>query len=259
MNNLIIKYSIPELVIVIAISFIVITQFLLYIMHKTNLRGSLIGGGQGSFVTALNAIFAIIIGFVTIGVWQSHSRINQIVDKETNNIWNLYRTTQALPQPVRDKCHEALKLYVEEVIEKEWPAMSKGNDNIQALKKLKAFNDLVVPYIPQNNGELNAHAETLRLLSEYRELRRDRVMSIKPLIANLLWFLLIFNSLMITLLLCLADIKSYRIHSFAFILFSSALSVIFSLLILYNYPFSGPQAISVEPFKKLLEVYFPLP
>ena len=170
----------------------------------------------------------------------------------------MYRTTQALPAAVSDKYHEALKLYVEEVIEIEWPAMEKGNDNIQALKKLKMFNDLVVPYIPKNNGELNAHAEILRPLSEYRELRRDRVMSIKPLIANILWFLLIFNSIIITLLLCLADIKSYRIHSFVFILFSSAVSVIFSLLILYNYPFSGPQAISVEPIKKLLEVYFPL-
>jgi len=51
----------------------------------------------------------------------------------------------------------------------------------------------------------------------------------------------------------------FTLSSLEVALFAVFISVIFSLLILYDYPFSGPEAVFVGPFKSLLDGYLPMP
>ena len=52
---------------------------------------------------------------------------------------------------------------------------------------------------------------------------------------------------------------SYRSHAIYIGFYSALLSVPFTLLILENNPFNGPDAIGPEPFKTLLDYYWKLP
>jgi hypothetical protein len=246
-----------EFALLMAAIFIIAGQLLLFLIQKYIKKKYLIGWGNvdSEFLAAITGIFSLILAFVTISVWQSHSDINNIVSKEANAIYNIYRTIDAYPPIERDQAKEKLRDYVKEVIHSEWPAMANGAPDTKTIEKAKAFHDLVIHFSPKNNQELAAHQEVLRLMSEYRELRRNRVMTIEPLIGGLLWFVLLSTLSVFYIALCFLEIKGYQIHALQVALLSVAISATFSLLVLYDYPFLGPQGISVDPFKSVLEVY----
>jgi len=260
MNTFLLSLSSLQLVLFLAITFIFIGQVLLYIVQKHIKKSYLVGWGTyESFAQTVGGIFSIILAFVTISVWQSHGAISDLVGKEANAIYNIYRTVDAFSPVDRREAKERLTEYLQEVVETEWSFMEKGIPDKKALQKLKSFHDLVIHIEPKNNTELSAYQEVLRLMSEYRELRRNRVMTTEPLIGDILWLVLISNLLVFAIALCFVEVESYPVHSMQLALCSLGISGIFSLLILYNYPFLGPVAVSAEPFKSILEIYVPLP
>ena len=259
MNTFFLSLSSLQLALLLAITFIFIGQVLLYIVQKHIQKKYLVGWGTyDGFASTLGGIFSIILAFVTISVWQSHAAVNNLVGKEANAIYNIYRTVDAYSPVERREAREKLKEYIEEVVETEWSFMEQRIPDKKALEKLKSFHDLIIHIEPKNNTELSAHQEVLRLMSEYRELRRNRVMTTEPLIGDILWVVLICNLLVFAIALCFVEVDNYLVHSMQLALCSLVISAIFSLLILYNYPFLGPEAVTVKPFKSILEVYVPL-
>ena len=259
MNTYLLSLSSLQLTLLLAIIFIFIGQVLLYIVQKHIKKSYLVGWGlYENFAQTVGGIFSIILAFVTISVWQSHAAVNDLVSKEANAIYNIYRTVDAYSPVDRREAKERLTEYLQEVVEAEWSFMEKGIPDKKALQKLKSFHDLVIHIEPKNNTELSAHQEVLRLMSEYRELRRNRVMTTEPFIGDILWVVLISNLTVFAIALCFVEVESYPVHSIQLALCLLGISCIFSLLILYNYPFLGPAAVTAEPFRSILEIYVPL-
>ena len=127
------------------------------------------------FANSMSVIFGFILAFITITVWQNYNNVSDTVSKEANALFNMYRTIEAYPPEVREEGQKQLKIYVREVIETEWPLLAKGQYDLRAYQDLRVFHELIIHYVPKNNGELAAQQEELRLLSIYRELRRNRV------------------------------------------------------------------------------------
>lgn len=248
------------LIILLIVVFNLTTQFILFLFNKYSIRGILKGSsGSAEYTSALNGVFSIILAFVFIGVWQDHTRVNEIVIKESTLIWDIARNIEAYPEEQKKNAVPAFNNYIEEVIYKEYDSVIlKGKPDINALIKLKIFNDIILSYEPKTYGQLALHQEILRLFSEYRNIREDRIDNNQALIADILWEILIVISILYIFLLCLADIKSYAYHSFILFIFSTCLSMIFALLILYDHPFLGSQAVDYSNIKKVYESYIKL-
>jgi Protein of unknown function (DUF4239) len=257
--NYLSEFSILGLVLFLLSTFIIVGQAFLFIAYKTAFKFHKEERFAPTAMSALNGLFSLIIAFVTIAVWEDHGNISNMIGKEANCIYNIYRTLDAYPPNVRESGKEKLGLYVTEVVEKEWPLMKTGKPDHEAIKRLKSFHDSIIFFKPTDNGEIVGHQEVLKLMSEYRELRRNRVMSTKPLIGYSVWVLLSISSLLYSLILCLLNMPSYRSHAIYIGFYSALLSVPFTLLILVNNPFNGPDAIGPEPFKTLLDYYWKLP
>ena len=208
------------------------------------------------FANSMSVIFGFILAFITITVWQNYNNVSDTVSKEANTLFNMYRTIEAYPPEVRDEGQKQLKIYVQEVVETEWPLLAKGQYDLRAYQDLKYFHDLIIHYVPKNNGELAAQQEELRLLSSYRELRRNRVESAKSLIDKPMWTALIFSAVLFLFFSSLFKMRNLRIHATMIALLGTSISLIFYLLILYNNPFIGPSALQSEPFERLLDYYW---
>ncbi len=206
--------------------------------------------------TAMSGVFALILAFETIGVWESHNKLEDIVGREANALLNIYRTLDAYPSALRDEERKNIKIYLQAVINEEWPHLERDEITDVTVPKIVAILQPIVQYNPADYRELAAQSENLRIISQFRELHRNRLEGSKSLIGFFVWIALLATSFIFILFLCLMQIQSLHLHRILLFLSSSSLAWIFFILILYDRPFTGPAAISPQPFVLLLNVYF---
>jgi Protein of unknown function (DUF4239) len=208
------------------------------------------------FSGSISAVFGFILAFVTIAVWQTHGAAAETVSKEASALFNIYRTLESYPPDIRDEARAKLKTYVKAVVDQEWPAMTHGDKELIATREeLKDLHSFIVRFAPTSYGQLADRQEMLRLFSEYRELRRDRLESAEPSLDRTMWISLVASSVIFMLFSCLHPMGSLRISVTLIVMLSSSISFVFYILVMYSQAFVGSAAISAEPFVRLLDYH----
>ncbi len=258
MTATILNFSAFTLLLLVMILFILTGLVMLFVVQKYFTKLHFSGHAEFGeiFGNTISIIFGFILAFITISVWQSYNNVSDTLSKEANTLFNIYRTIEAYPPEIRDAGKKQLIIYVHEVINTEWDSLAKSQYDLRAYKALMSFHDLIIHFVPKNNGEIAAHQEELRLLSSYRELRRNRVENAKSLIDQPMWIALIASAVLFLFFSSLFKMRSLRIHATMITLLSISISLIFYLLLIYNNPFIGPSALQPEPFQKLLDYYW---
>jgi hypothetical protein len=80
----------------------------------------------GFIIAVAGVIYAVLLAFVVIVSWENFSHAEDIVGQEASALRTIYRDSGAFPPEVRDRLHEDVRRYATAVVEKEWPAMGRG-------------------------------------------------------------------------------------------------------------------------------------
>jgi hypothetical protein len=161
-----------------------------------------------------------------------------------------------IPPEIRDEARAKLTIYVKKLVDQEWPAMIHGDkEPIATKEEFKDLHSFIVKFAPVTYGQLADRQEMLRLFSEYRELRRDRLESAEPSLDRTMWISLVAVSLIFMLFSCLHPMESLRINVTLIVMLSSSISSVFYILVMYSGAFVGSAAITAEPFIRLLEYH----
>jgi hypothetical protein len=205
------------------------------------------------FADAIAVIFALILAFVAIAVWQNNEKVDAVVMQEANTLNSIYRNLEAYPEPLRTESRTMIHRYVERVINDEWPKLAEARQDETAHLFLGRINGMILSFKPRNNGELVLHQETMRNLSAYRGMRHDRIVGGKAKLKAPMWITLIMGTILYIMYVCFLDVPDFRRHAFMVGTLAALIAVVFYLLIVYNYPFTEPGAIDAGPFQDLLE------
>ena len=123
-------YYIPTalLGIIMVVSTIVISVFGLFLVRLIIPRNEMKKHNDvaGAIFATVGVTYAVILAFMVIVTWQSFDNSKQDVAKEANNIANLYRDSTVFPETFKREIRIALKNYVNEIINDEWPLMARG-------------------------------------------------------------------------------------------------------------------------------------
>ncbi len=215
------------------------------------------------FSDAIGVVFALILAFVAVAIWQNYDKIDDDVSKEANALHNMYRNLEAYPEPISTQSKLLIRQYVQVVITDEWPKLANARQDEKAHRLLNRIKSLILTFTPQNYGELVLHQETVRQLSEYSGLRHDRINGGKPNLTPPIWLTLIGGTVLYLLYLCFFDLPDGKHHAVMIGSLAAFLGLVYYLLIIYNYPFTEPGAVSSDAFKDLMEYWkldvIPLP
>jgi hypothetical protein len=207
------------------------------------------------FASAIGVMFALILAFVAVATWQNYNKVDDGVLKEANTLHNVYRNIGAYPEPFRSEMQEFIRRYVQFVIETEWQKQASSQQDENAHRLITKINAAVLSFTPHDSREMALHQETIRIVSDYRGLRHDRIIGGRPNITPSMWITLIGGTIIYLLFLCFFDIPCFKHHAFMIGMFGAFVALVYCLLIVYNFPFTVPGAISSEPFQKLLEYW----
>src|SRR5262249_45574750 len=81
----------------------------------------------GNYLQTLGTIYAVLLAFVVFVVWSQFNDARNCVEREANELLDLFRTSKGLPAPNRSAIQDYVGKYVDAVLQRDWDAMAKSD------------------------------------------------------------------------------------------------------------------------------------
>jgi hypothetical protein len=200
----------------------------------------------------VGVIYAVILAFAVIAVWEKFSEAEGMVTKEAGAAATLYRLA-AGPEPEAAAAKCALNNYLKLAIERDWPLMAKEKESRDGLRALDALY-VAILRLPETNMRKSASfVEMLKQLDVITEARRTRLHLATGIIPTMLWAVLCCGAVMTIGFTFFFGTENL----WAQITMTGILSVIvfMGLLVIvsFDHPFTGPVHVDAAPLQIVLD------
>ena len=195
---------------------------------------------------AIAAIYAVLIAFVVVTVWQGFDKSN------ANVLADVYRDSEAFAPDFHQKVGDVLREYRQAIIDLEWKTLARGEMSPEVETLMRKLWALYVVYQPRTPTEQSFFDESVRKLNLLRELRRQRIMDSRTGIEPLLWFVLFAGGFSTIAFTFFFGAENLRAQLGMVTLLAITIALILFTIMSLDYPFTGSISISPKPFQHLL-------
>jgi hypothetical protein len=132
---------------------------------------------SGNYLQTLGTIYAVLLAFVVFVVWTQFNDARQYVEREANELLDLFRTAGALPASHRARVRAALAEYVDAVLTREWPAMVCGDSKVfhEVGTLLDRVWDSFVDFDPRGDAQSAIYGQLLARANDLSDVRANRL------------------------------------------------------------------------------------
>ncbi len=207
----------------------------------------------GGFIYAtLGVVYAVILAFVVVVVWEQFSDTQAVVEREADAVGDLALTARAFPESAGIAVRAALMRYAETVVRDEWPHMARGEESAEAYAELVRVGDAFNGITPANDRERAAYAECLRLLSILRDQRRGRIIASSTSLPPLMWVLLIGGGVLTVFFTFLFGSEKPRAQFWMTGMLAGMIGFVLFLILALDLPFTGGLHVTPEAFQHVI-------
>ena len=207
----------------------------------------------GFIIGVLGAIYAVLLAFVVVIMWDQYGDARANVEQEANQLNDLSHLAQGFADPARERLLAAMRAYAASAMNDEWPAMAEGNDSPRTQA---ATDDLWRAYLeidPQTNRENALYQESLSHLNNMSTSRRLRIYASRDDLPTVIQFLLWGGGLITIAFTYFFGVKSIRSQALMTAALAGVIAFILFLVIALDNPFHGYVRVTPEPLRQVLE------
>jgi hypothetical protein len=199
-------------------------------------------------------IYAVLIAFVVFVIWNNLEETNSKIEREANNLLNLYYDASVYPDSLRMEIQTTIRDYVKRVTSEEWKSMADGNQDAEAMKSFIKLNRIYLSVNPILVPNIEVLSQAMKNMQELREFRRHRILSSKNSMPDILWIVIILSSVILVVFTFFFSTKNmwHQYVMTAFLVFVSVL--VLYLIFVLDHPFVGQNAIKPEAFQPLMDI-----
>jgi hypothetical protein len=206
----------------------------------------------GFMLSSFSVLYGILVGLIAVAAYQNYGTVSDVVTKEASSLAALYRDLRGYPQPSRGRLQGLLHDYTRYEIERDWPQQQRGIVPTEGSHRIAQFVDELMSFQPGRRSEEVVHAEALRQLNNYLNLRQDRLSSVGEGIPAVLWWVVGIGALISILLVAMLDMEIH-VHLILGAALSMFLGLIIYLIAAMDNPFRGEVSVTPEPFESVLK------
>ncbi len=200
----------------------------------------------------VGVIFAVIVAFAVIVVWEKFATAQDAVAQEAGASATLYRLA-AGPDPKMKATREALSSYLKLAIEKDWPAMAAGKKSPDVTEALSTLYATVMRLTEGDTKQTALLLEMFKQLDEITHDRRTRLHLAIGVVPAVVWIVVFGAAILTVSFAFFFGARNLR----AQILMTGFLSLltftsVFAIVEI-NYPFTGPSYVKSEALSEVLE------
>lgn len=207
----------------------------------------------GNYLQTLGSIYAVLLAFVVYVVWAQFNEVRALIDREANEVLDLYRTVEALHGPERCAVRDGLRRYVDEVLGPEWRAMERCRveRSEEAGHVLDDTWDALHVFEPRTPREVALFDECLKRYNDLSDVRADRLSSAVARIPSALHLLLYGGAVIVVGSMWLFHVDNGWIHALITSAMAGAISHVLFVIHDLDDPFSGSWRVDPEPFVRV--------
>ena len=206
----------------------------------------------GSIFATVGVLYAVLLAFVVVVVWESFDKASENVQKEANCLMDLYRDSTSLSPEFKYNLHVLLKDYAKKVTMDEWKTMERGEPSRAVTQTVTDMWESYSAYTPRNITEQIFFQESVRKLNELGESRRIRIMDSRTGIHPILWIVLIAGGIVTMSFISFFGAENLKAQVTMAILLATLVGLIIFTIAAMDYPFTGSISISSDVFKPVL-------
>lgn len=200
----------------------------------------------------IGIIYGVLIGFIWLYLIGLNDHASRSALNEGTSAANFYRATKWLKQPEQSEIQALLKEYITNVINVEWPEMSRAGD-------IHSGNMVVIDNISMKlkNYPIITKADEVtitNLLSELRTLytaRQDRILISQTELGPNIWIVILLGTALI-ILINYAFKVNFGLHLFGIVAFSLMAGSVLFLLVTLDRPFQGEFVVQPSALQEVL-------
>lgn len=206
----------------------------------------------GFIYAVIGVIYAVLLAFVVILVWEDYQDADDKIEQEANTISLLLEFSKNLDQDFQYKLQKEVKDYIEVVSTKDWEKLR--NQDIRDIPSEKNFlniSSLYRNYQINSEKEKMFYAESIKILGDFGIKRKHRISSAQLSVLPFIWGVLIAGAVLIIFYAML--FSSENLWSQLIIISVLAISITLVLHLIYalDEPYSGVVSVTPEAFLEI--------
>ena len=205
----------------------------------------------GFLLAVVGVIYAVLIAFVVIVVWQQYNDAESRYGDEVSSVADIHASARALPLADAKRTQKLVHQYVLLMISEEWPAMRTGGNSAKATAVLDTLMEDVRSVDPQDGVGTIARERLSEVTQHAFDLRNRRLSDNAESLPPVLWLSLVFGAVITVGFGYLFGVEKFRVQLLMTASVAALIALMFVLLVEFDYPFRRDSAISSERWVQL--------
>jgi hypothetical protein len=198
----------------------------------------------GFLFSAVGVIYAVVLGFVVVVVWEKYDATVANVDTEIAAVSDLYRVAGGLPDPVRSQVREELRSYTNGMIDSEWPQLAQRQIIPKDLDLLERLAHQINGFVPRDAGQADVQQSAMQQVERLFDARRLRLIQSAPSVPMVLWFALGAGALAMLSFAFLFGVENRGAQLVMTAILAGLVAILFIVILEFDSPFNGSVRIS---------------
>ncbi len=206
--------------------------------------------------TILSLIYGIYLAFTVVVVWQQYEEADETVTREVVLINALWRDVEPMSHEDRNRLHQDIFDYVNDVIVSDYPKMEYGLESTSNDKYDRIWADYF--RITPNTGdirEVTFYQQGVLRLNEFSIARRMRILASNAALPTTMWVLLIVGATGTIMFTWFYGTRHLSIQIAATAFLSAVIIYGVLLVSMLEYPFGGVVRVGEQPYRELLNIF----
>jgi Protein of unknown function (DUF4239) len=201
----------------------------------------------GYLFSAVGVLYAVVLGFVVVVVWQKYDDAVANVQNEVDATGNLYHVVDSFSPGLRSQIRGALRDYVHIVATAEWTAMSRDQDVPEAgSRQIENVGYLIDTFSPANWKQFAAQQAAIADEQRLFDARRARLIQAVPAVPSVLWFALVVGALSMVVFCYIFGVENRPAQLLMTAILVGLIGILFVVIDEFSTPFSGSVRISQD-------------
>lgn len=199
----------------------------------------------GFLFSAVGVLYAVLLGFVVVVVWQKYDEIVANVQNEVDSVGNLYHSVDGYDALSRATIRHDLDTYARIVATVEWQAMAQGRgvpDTADGVLEDAAYR--VDTFKPKDYKEFAAQQASIGNMQRLYDARRQRLIHSDATVPPILWFALISGALAMVGFCYIFGVENRPAQLLMTAILVALIGILFVVIQEFSTPFSGSVSIS---------------
>jgi hypothetical protein len=205
----------------------------------------------GSVYAVVGGVYAVLLAFVVVVVWERHSTAETRVEQEANALGDLFRNAGAFPGPARDSLLRAIDHYIGLVVVDEWATMEDERASPAAAEAYGALWRAYIRFEPRTQRELLWYRTSLDRLNDLGDARRLRLLSSRRRVPDVLWAVLFIGGAITIGFGLFFGTKSIWSQALLVAIVAVTVSLVLLLIWTLQHPFSGVARLDPVAFEQV--------